>query len=74
MANTIDRESPLVRDGFYNITVRAVDASKYFCRHFNTDKENIIFNNTQVVLSVLSSILPDGYLPNHLELVPSVTK
>uniref|UniRef100_A0A3Q2WFL0 Desmocollin 2 like n=1 Tax=Haplochromis burtoni TaxID=8153 RepID=A0A3Q2WFL0_HAPBU len=28
VANTIDRESPLVHDGFYNITVRAVDASK----------------------------------------------
>ncbi|CAI5641111.1 unnamed protein product [Oreochromis niloticus] len=27
VANTIDRESPLVHDGFYNITVRAVDAS-----------------------------------------------
>uniref|UniRef100_A0A3Q0SDK9 Desmocollin 2 like n=1 Tax=Amphilophus citrinellus TaxID=61819 RepID=A0A3Q0SDK9_AMPCI len=27
VANTIDRESPLVQDGFYNITVRAVDAS-----------------------------------------------
>lgn len=30
VANTIDRESPLVHDGFYNITVRAVDASKFF--------------------------------------------
>lgn len=28
VANTIDRESDLVHDGIYNITVRAVDPSK----------------------------------------------
>uniref|UniRef100_A0A3Q2EI33 Desmocollin 1 n=2 Tax=Cyprinodon variegatus TaxID=28743 RepID=A0A3Q2EI33_CYPVA len=27
VSNTIDRESPLVKDGMYNLTVRAVDAS-----------------------------------------------
>lgn len=28
VANTIDRESDFVQDGMYNITVKAVDASK----------------------------------------------
>lgn len=38
VANTIDRESKFVHDGTYNITVKAVDASK-FPAHF-------FFNNS----------------------------
>lgn len=73
VANTIDRESPLVHDGFYNLTVKAVDTSKLLqeekehnCAelwHHNADKEAVIFSSAQAIRSIFRG----RFLPNRVE-------
>ena len=51
VANTIDRESKFVQDGIYNITMKAVDASKWLgtCCTLRVHTENITSTNISQV-------------------------